>query len=147
MSVIVYGPPGCGKTTNAEVITDHFGLSSWIDGWIHGMPMPENALLLTQAYGIPGALHYFDVMREIDRERMREEGRVGYSGRGAQNHSERWHPRNRDFIFRKNWRGSRQKGTKRSGARRRVANYHCHRHRRDHPTPLDERRAANPYRS
>lgn len=72
MSVIVYGPQGCGKSANAEVITDHFGLSSWIDNWTPGMPMPQNALLLTQAYGIPGALHYFDVMREIDRERMRE---------------------------------------------------------------------------
>lgn len=30
-SIIVYGPPGCGKTLNAVVLARHFGLSRILD--------------------------------------------------------------------------------------------------------------------
>lgn len=30
-SVIVYGPPGCGKTTNQDRLKRHFGLSKVLD--------------------------------------------------------------------------------------------------------------------
>lgn len=31
-SVIVVGPPGCGKTTHAAALADHFGLNHIVDG-------------------------------------------------------------------------------------------------------------------
>lgn len=31
-SVIVWGPPGCGKTTNKEKLKRHFGLGKVLDG-------------------------------------------------------------------------------------------------------------------
>lgn len=33
-SVLVYGPPGCGKTTNADALRRAFGLLHVTDGWI-----------------------------------------------------------------------------------------------------------------
>jgi hypothetical protein len=47
MSIIVYGPQGCGKTLHAIDIMKYFGMSSWQDEWRPGMKIPENTLLLT----------------------------------------------------------------------------------------------------
>ncbi len=32
-SLIVTGPPGCGKTLNAEKLKTHYGLEHVVDGW------------------------------------------------------------------------------------------------------------------
>ena len=33
MTLIVYGPRGCGKTKNAEALAKHFGCSRILDDW------------------------------------------------------------------------------------------------------------------
>lgn len=51
-SIIVYGPPGVGKTKNAERMKKFFGLSEIIDGYIAPDPYPEDgALLITNDHG------------------------------------------------------------------------------------------------
>lgn len=72
MSVIVYGPQGCGKTTRAKQIARHFGLSRIIDDgvdesgnpWEPGDPIPEDTLVLTS---IPtaGAVDFDEVVAAI----------------------------------------------------------------------------------
>jgi hypothetical protein len=70
MSVIVYGPQGCGKSKNAEVMMAHFGLKHLIDNgedgsgnsWSPGDPIPEDTLVLTFAPDLEGALSFDDVM-------------------------------------------------------------------------------------
>ena len=46
MTVIVYGPPACGKTRNARKLARHFGVKKIVDNWWPA----EHALT-------PGALH------------------------------------------------------------------------------------------
>jgi tRNA A37 N6-isopentenylltransferase MiaA len=47
-SVIVCGPKGCGKTTHAEQLRKHFGLTSIVDDWDGSHPYPTfDALVLT----------------------------------------------------------------------------------------------------
>ncbi len=47
-SVIVYGPQGCGKTRNAEILKKHFGVNHIIDGWQRNMKAPSfDHLILT----------------------------------------------------------------------------------------------------
>lgn len=70
MSVIVYGPQGCGKSKNAKAMMAHFGLKHLIDNgedengnsWSPGDPVPGDTLVLTNAPGIDGALNFDDVM-------------------------------------------------------------------------------------
>lgn len=54
-SWLVYGPEGCGKTTNAQAIADALGLTEIVDGWLPGDPVPpRKALLLsTEAPDFP----------------------------------------------------------------------------------------------
>ncbi len=47
MTTIVFGPPGCGKTTNAELLKKHFGERVVVDGWDGVEDLPHNALALT----------------------------------------------------------------------------------------------------
>lgn len=68
MSKIVYGPPECGKTANADLIAAHFGLDNIIDGYSLDKPLPENTLALTSdplAIEIAGVVLFEDVMAEI----------------------------------------------------------------------------------
>ena len=46
-SVIVYGPPGCGKTRNKKLLMMYFNLSKVQDEWSPGQDVPEDTLLLT----------------------------------------------------------------------------------------------------
>jgi ATPase related to the helicase subunit of the Holliday junction resolvase len=49
-SIIVYGPPGCGKTLNAVVLARHFGLARILDDQDpHALPpgVATDTLLLT----------------------------------------------------------------------------------------------------
>lgn len=67
MGVIVCGPQGCGKTTNRERIREYFGMAEILDDgeWQPGQPVPENALVLTNIEGIPGAVSYDDLPRGL----------------------------------------------------------------------------------
>lgn len=57
-SVIVHGPQGCGKTTNAEAIREALGLSAVVDDWKRGQPFPvDGALILTNDDGIFHTVH------------------------------------------------------------------------------------------
>ena len=70
MSVITYGPQGCGKTRNAQALAKHFGLNHIIDdgedecgnSWHPGDPVPDDTLALISAPLIPGALSFNDAM-------------------------------------------------------------------------------------
>ena len=47
-SAVVYGPQGCGKTTNAQALTQHLNLETVIDGWNGLTAFPTfGALVLT----------------------------------------------------------------------------------------------------
>ena len=48
MSLIVYGPAGCGKTRNARRLAKHFGLKRVVDEWDRRRDgVVKNALMLT----------------------------------------------------------------------------------------------------
>ena len=61
MSVIIYGPQGCGKTTNAKALADHFGLTKIVDPWCPGDELPDDALALTNVE-VDGALSFDKAM-------------------------------------------------------------------------------------
>ena len=65
MTIVVYGPQGCGKTTNAGAIARAYGLASIADDWAPGKPLPANALALTHVPGAPGAIAFEDAMRRV----------------------------------------------------------------------------------
>lgn len=46
-TIIVYGPQGCGKTTNAEALRKHFGCDEIIDDWESDRSAKEGSLHLT----------------------------------------------------------------------------------------------------
>lgn len=58
MSIVVYGPQGCGKTRNKAALAAHFGLSNIIDDWSPGDTLPEDTLALTNTPGVEGAIAF-----------------------------------------------------------------------------------------
>lgn len=74
MSVIIYGPQGSGKTTNAGKLMEYYGLKHLIDdgedelgnSWRHGDPIPEGTLVLTGERDIDGALDFFEIKAAMD---------------------------------------------------------------------------------
>jgi hypothetical protein len=67
LSVIVYGPHGCGKSVNAQRIADYLGLSVIVDDERRVFPAYD-ALYLTSdepASGSHNAVAFDDIMREM----------------------------------------------------------------------------------
>lgn len=68
-SVIVYGPQGCGKTTNAHALAKHFGLHKIVDDGRQLLTEPTGSLYLTNdrpllAYGCR-VISFHDAMEEL----------------------------------------------------------------------------------
>lgn len=61
-SVIVYGPQGCGKTRNKQILLDHFGLSKVKDDFAPGDKLEPDTLYLTHLECI-GAINYHDIIK------------------------------------------------------------------------------------
>lgn len=61
MSEIIYGPQGCGKTSNVKVLAQHFGLSNIKDNWMPGDELSEDTLALTNVENVPGVLDFYEV--------------------------------------------------------------------------------------
>lgn len=45
--VVVYGPPGSGKTCCAQELQRKFGCTTLVDGWNGSGPLPHDSLALT----------------------------------------------------------------------------------------------------
>ena len=45
--VVVYGPPGCGKSTHASALARHYGKERIVDDWMPGSPVRADTLVLT----------------------------------------------------------------------------------------------------
>jgi hypothetical protein len=52
MITIIFGDQACGKTRNAEKLRAAFGCRTIVDDWRVGMPLPHNALALTNDYAV-----------------------------------------------------------------------------------------------
>lgn len=52
-SCLVYGPVGCGKSTNAEAIAKALGLHQVLDNWEPGKPAPLLGTLLLSTQNDP----------------------------------------------------------------------------------------------
>ena len=68
-SVIVYGPQGCGKTTNAEALRKHFGLRKYVDNPPQLLTQPYDHLYLVNVqpplnYGCR-VISFHDAMKEM----------------------------------------------------------------------------------
>ncbi len=76
--VVIYGPPGCGKTQAAEALRDLYFCEEIIDNWQPGdnQDIPDNALLLTNCRPSKAellsigkdaiAVHFDDAIEELD---------------------------------------------------------------------------------
>ena len=65
MSIVVYGPQGCGKTTAKDALAEHFGMRHVIDDWVPGSPLPPDALALTNITGVKGAIDFKDALEML----------------------------------------------------------------------------------
>lgn len=63
-AIIVYGPPGCGKSTHAPTFARRYGCTRIIDEWDGRSALPEGALALTNVeppYTEPGRVLDFEL--------------------------------------------------------------------------------------
>lgn len=71
MSLVIYGPQGCGKTQHAVALAKHFGLNIIYDGWHFGERIPlMNVMALTNAEPQPEyaglrVLSFDEAMRQV----------------------------------------------------------------------------------
>ena len=65
MSIVIYGPQGCGKTTNKDALAAHFGTRHVIDEWVPCDQLPADTLALTNVPGVEGAIYFMDALRML----------------------------------------------------------------------------------
>ncbi len=76
-SVLIHGPMGCGKTTNAMKIASALGLKHVLDDWQAGAPVPLlDTLVLTKADNPAWYFHgrvmtYDQAMQIVQQQRAR----------------------------------------------------------------------------
>jgi Holliday junction resolvasome RuvABC ATP-dependent DNA helicase subunit len=60
--IIVYGPPGCGKTTHAAALAQHYRKDRIVDDWTPGRKVPADTIALTDVpHG--DAINFLDAAR------------------------------------------------------------------------------------
>jgi len=64
MGTIIYGPQGCGKTSNADKLAKHFGLSKIVDNYDGLGSIDQDTLYLTNVH-VAGAIQFSDVISII----------------------------------------------------------------------------------
>jgi hypothetical protein len=57
--IVIYGPQGCGKSTHASALANHYGKTRVVDDWEPGGPVPADTLALTDA-SCAGAIHFLE---------------------------------------------------------------------------------------
>jgi predicted PilT family ATPase len=62
-AVVIYGPQGCGKSSNAEALAAFFKKAKVVDDWEPGsaIKLPDNVLALTST-PCDGAIKFADAM-------------------------------------------------------------------------------------
>ena len=65
MSVVIYGPQGCGKTTNATALAAVYGKQRIVDDWTPGLALPRDALCLTNIQNVTWAIDFFNAMAHL----------------------------------------------------------------------------------
>lgn len=69
--IVIYGPPGCGKTNAAEALRDYYYCDEIVDSWIPGdnQEIPDNALILTNVKPSDeelASLHAYVIVESFD---------------------------------------------------------------------------------
>ena len=59
--LVIYGPPGCGKSTHAAALAAFFGKSRLVDDWVPGGPLADDTIALTNELHL-GALQFAEAM-------------------------------------------------------------------------------------
>lgn len=71
-SVVIHGPQGCGKTTHAEALREHFELDEVVDEWDGQSNFPRTGALVVTHNPNPSAkpnvrsLQFSAAMREMN---------------------------------------------------------------------------------
>ena len=66
MSIIIFGPQGCGKTRNVAELAAHFGMTRVVEDWTPGDALPDDALALTNFPGVEGVIDFEEAMRLLN---------------------------------------------------------------------------------
>lgn len=64
--VVIYSPPGCGKSQHKDELAAIFGKNQIIDNWVPGDNLPENALALTNVLKVKN-MHSDAIAKERER--------------------------------------------------------------------------------
>ena len=65
MTVIIWGPPGSGKTLNAERLAEFYKCNFIVDMWTEGDIIKSDGLYLTHQK-VPGAIYIKDALRALE---------------------------------------------------------------------------------
>lgn len=62
--IYIYGPPGCGKSLNAEALASTYNCDTIVDDWSPGDKVPDGALVLTNCY-VPEGISFYEAMNKL----------------------------------------------------------------------------------
>jgi broad-specificity NMP kinase len=64
--IIIYGPPGCGKTPQAKQIAEYFGKAEIVEEWSPTTPLKSNAIAFTNHYSARTALKFDQAVSALE---------------------------------------------------------------------------------
>lgn len=62
MPIIIRGPQGCGKTSNAQALAAYFGCTEVVDDWDGFTPLCDGALALTNSANAGNAIKDAEIL-------------------------------------------------------------------------------------